>query len=433
MADKLQEYKEFKLDIVDNTNIAFVKSHVQLYNEITNSVLNSIDSINQKFYQIGLLLFLSKVTKNYCIDGFKDIYEYAEEKFKLKKTSTKNLIKIVEKFSSERLFNDLESKKIDSILNSINYSTRYLNNDYLAYKYSQLIEMTKLSNEEIEEINPDMSIREIKQIIADKKINEFIDSEEKKYLNLFNQLKDIILINLNNAIYKGEFKKNYHSSFQKSFNFNYVIDKVDPKVTIYFKLRYFRTLVLDGRYPQVELILTDSTFSLDSKILMQVSINDDKIISYLEHVINSTLKDYILNIILKFKKQKESILIKENNSVSINEKEQELMSYDEYTCEFDEYFILKTFVENNNITKDDKIYNDKNNEFKSLINDNKLKFGFYYNDSDFFDITLNDKCYHIDKFKYFDWLAQKLKELNITYETYLEEKPDELIIYEKNK
>lgn len=432
MADKIKEFNDFQIEKIDNTNIGFVNLHLDFYTTITNAINNIIDDTNRNFYRIGLLLFLSKITKNYCVNNYKNVYEYAEDVFHIKSTTCKNLIKIVEKFSSEKLFNDLEKYKTRDLIYFINGSSKYLDNTYMQYNYSQLLQMTKLTDEELKEITPNNSSREIKDIIVSRKIDEFIDSEKEIYSNILKELENTLLIHFPKCEYVKDFKEKYFTSFQYSKNYKIKVPCMKDNEFIYFKLKYLRTLKLDNRYPQVELIISDPSYRLDNKILMQLAINDEKIIKYFSNVLSTSFVDLIKNRRNEINKIAEENLTKIDDIVSKSE-EPVLEPYDHFTCEFDEYFILKTFVLNNEIKAEDKIYNDSNYEFISLNNSNKLKFSYYSYDSDYFDITKNDKCYHIDKFKFFDYLAQKMKELNIGYDSYINDKIDEVIIYEKDK
>lgn len=118
--------------------------------QTTEEIKTCIKNIRQNFFTLGVKLSDIKNSEelktvfNWKLGReCKNIYEYAEQEFKLSKTTTKYLIGIVERFGN------LKSS---------------LKKEYEPYIYSQLCEMLPLTSEQLELVSPDMSKREIRAL-----------------------------------------------------------------------------------------------------------------------------------------------------------------------------------------------------------------------------------------------------------------------------
>ena len=121
-----------------------------LLEQATEEIKTCIKNIRQNFFTLGVKLSDIKNSEelktvfNWKLGReCKNIYEYAEQEFKLSKSTTANLIGIVERFGN------LKSS---------------LKKEYEPYMYTQLVEMLPLTSEQLDLVSPDMSSREIKAL-----------------------------------------------------------------------------------------------------------------------------------------------------------------------------------------------------------------------------------------------------------------------------
>ncbi len=118
--------------------------------QATEEIKSCIKNIRQNFFKLGVKLSEIKNSEeiktvfNWKLGReCKNIYEYAEQEFKLSKSTTINLIGIVERFGN------------------LNKS---LKKEYEPYLYSQLCEMLPLTSEQLDLVSPDMSKCEIRAL-----------------------------------------------------------------------------------------------------------------------------------------------------------------------------------------------------------------------------------------------------------------------------
>ena len=121
-----------------------------LLEQATEEIKSCIKNIRQNFFKLGVMLSAIKDSEdiktifNWKLGReCKNVYEYAEQEFKLSKSTTANLMGIVKRFGN------------------LNKS---LKKEYEPYLYTQLVEMLPLTSEQLELVSPDMSSREIKAL-----------------------------------------------------------------------------------------------------------------------------------------------------------------------------------------------------------------------------------------------------------------------------
>lgn len=148
------------------------------FENVKEAILDVNNNVKKNFIKIGYELDYIKTTglfryahkpgEHYVVynqfntDSFTD---FVRDYFGFSKTTTKNLIAIHNRFSLK------------------GFDGRCLE-EYEPYSYSQLVEMLPLSNEEIVKVNPEMSIREIREI---KK--SLIDNLSEHKLSSYNEKK----------------------------------------------------------------------------------------------------------------------------------------------------------------------------------------------------------------------------------------------------
>lgn len=140
---------------MDNNFFKLIKevdSHEEIseLEEKTIAIKNCIKSIQNNFIRIGWLLRDIRNSKDFRNIEYiemgrncKNIYEFAKQEFNFCKSTTASLIAIVNEFSKYR---------------------DVIDEDFEQYDYTQLVEMTSLSKEQLKLCNPGMATREIRSL-----------------------------------------------------------------------------------------------------------------------------------------------------------------------------------------------------------------------------------------------------------------------------
>lgn len=172
---KFIEYFRMKIDSALYSAIkAIPEFRQQLIDLRVNQINEDLDSVKTSFVKIGLVLRGMKQDNLY--DTKKDFYDYVEELFGFKKSTTKNMISLCENFC----LSEYDRTK---------YITVYheeLQDEYKGYSYSQLVEMLPLTSEERKKVKPEMTvvqIREIKQNLKEKSVSGIIGQTSGQTMN----------------------------------------------------------------------------------------------------------------------------------------------------------------------------------------------------------------------------------------------------------
>ncbi len=248
--------------------------------EKTIAIKNCIKSIQNNFIRIGWLLRDIRNSKDFKNIEFiemgrncKNIYEYAKQEFNFSKTTTVSLISIVNEFSKYR---------------------DVIDDDYQSYDYSQLVEMTALSHEQLKLCNPGMTVQEIRALKKVKKIgptsDQNLNSQKNSGVQPFYKLKNRIqrlnfIENYNNwkcvsrtpelnfAIYECKLSNGDSLiTFETCYIDNYRSEKCTSKMLL---IRY-----KDGRMPFIELSYTSYLAYITP---LEVELDPDKVITKIVH------------------------------------------------------------------------------------------------------------------------------------------------------
>ncbi len=164
-----------------------------VFTESVNCVQLCLNRIKDNFVSISI--YLSKIAKYETAiqqSGCKDIYDFCEKKFGFGRTTTKNFLAINNKFIS----NDCLIEEVKD------------------YNYSQLVELSSVEYDYLEEFSPDMTIKDMrkkKKSLETDNISE-IQVESEEYINTdiiidntASEEKEINVINSNTRIIFDDF------------------------------------------------------------------------------------------------------------------------------------------------------------------------------------------------------------------------------------
>lgn len=115
------------------------------YREAKEIIRNKLQAMTQNFIGIGFYLRRIKETEGFQKDGYESIYEFAEDQYGIKRSTAIRWMQMNEKFS-------------------IGGYSPFLDSGYKDFGKSQLQEMLYLDSEQLEEVNPEMTVREIREI-----------------------------------------------------------------------------------------------------------------------------------------------------------------------------------------------------------------------------------------------------------------------------
>lgn len=115
------------------------------YREAKEIIRNKLQGMTQNFIGIGFYLRQIKESEGFRKDGYASVYEFAEDQYGIKRSTAIRWMQMNEKFSQG------------------GYSP-FLDSGYKDFGKSQLQEMLYLDSEQLEEVKPEMTVREIREI-----------------------------------------------------------------------------------------------------------------------------------------------------------------------------------------------------------------------------------------------------------------------------
>lgn len=148
---------------------AFSKETLAELDKREKAVRIALSGIDKNMEKVAFNLYWIYSNKAYRAMGFQSITDYALNKFELGKTNTYSFISIVESFAAHSEDGSIADK---------------FDNKYKGYSISKLSLLVGLTDKQIEEleINPSMSVRDIKKLLKKADREEVVASSDKKEL-----------------------------------------------------------------------------------------------------------------------------------------------------------------------------------------------------------------------------------------------------------
>jgi hypothetical protein len=136
-------------DLVDNDiyNPDFIKSA----DKVNKSIKSELGKIEKSFIKIAVSLHWVRVSNAFMVFGYDNIADYAVNELGIKKSLCYNLIGIAERFGIRD-----DSDNVISIYDK-----------YKDYSVSKLSAMVSLTDAELDKVNPDMTVKDIKKLVKD--------------------------------------------------------------------------------------------------------------------------------------------------------------------------------------------------------------------------------------------------------------------------
>lgn len=140
------------------------KSKLETY---CKSLADELNCVSMSYIKVGFYLYKMKQDINFADIGYKDVYEFASEHFGLGSTSVKNMIGVVGKFCEE----------------PDKYGYPALKEEFKDFKYTQLVELVPVSNEQLAIFTKDMTIKEIRESKKQLSLDEWLGQNETEFIN----------------------------------------------------------------------------------------------------------------------------------------------------------------------------------------------------------------------------------------------------------
>ena len=139
---------------------------------VTNRIMQCVYNVTSNFLEIGFRLYECERYKYYSEAGYDSVYDYALSELGFKKSSTRNFIRVYERFCDHDIVkNAFKSEKYEIARGNYIILQQYKN-----FSYSQLTELLSLSDPQIEAIAPapEDTVKDIRS-----KKQEFYEAAEK--------------------------------------------------------------------------------------------------------------------------------------------------------------------------------------------------------------------------------------------------------------
>ena len=144
-----------------------MKNELVSYDSAKSIIRRDLESMSRKFITIGYYLKLIRDNEMYLQDGFRDIWEFAQDTYGISKSTCSRWMAMNDKFSQGG-------------------NSPYLKKEYRDFGKSQLQEMLYLTDEQMEQARPDMTAKEIREIRKPEEPKRELkkpDETERQYLN----------------------------------------------------------------------------------------------------------------------------------------------------------------------------------------------------------------------------------------------------------
>lgn len=137
-------------NVASLTKAAFMNYKEVGYRDSVDIIYDELQKTRKSFIKIGWYLKHINETDMYTEDGYKNIYEFAQDKFNISQPTATRFINLCIDFS-------------------VNHDSPELDEKYMEFSVSQLFEMLPMKEEEKEQITPEMTVREIRDIKKESK------------------------------------------------------------------------------------------------------------------------------------------------------------------------------------------------------------------------------------------------------------------------
>ena len=149
-------------DIAKAEQLAFGRRDLRSFNSLKNVIEKGFSKASEAYVTIGCALWQIQRNEYYRIDNYKNVAEFALDVYEIKKAATYNYIKVIDKFGV------IENDKALG-----------LREEFKAFKCSQLVAMLTFTPEQIEQVQPDWTVRKITEFGKALPMSTDIEDDEE--------------------------------------------------------------------------------------------------------------------------------------------------------------------------------------------------------------------------------------------------------------
>ena len=135
------------------------------YDELKRFIKSNIQSMTREFVSVGYYLKYIRDNEMYLEDGYESIWEFAEDQYGIQRTTCSRWMAINDRFS-------------------VDGNSPTLAEEYREYSKSQLQEMLYLDDKQMEEVKPDMTVKDIRKIRTPDPVFEEVEEEIPGQMNV---------------------------------------------------------------------------------------------------------------------------------------------------------------------------------------------------------------------------------------------------------
>lgn len=136
------------------------------YADAKDLLQEKLTNMKMNFIAAGYFMKYIRDHELYLEDGYANIWEFAEDIYGIKRTTASRWMQMNDRFS-------------------VDGNTPILADEYKAFGKSQLQEMLYLEDEQMEEVTPGMTVKEIRELRSPEKKLVKPDQEQREYLDAF--------------------------------------------------------------------------------------------------------------------------------------------------------------------------------------------------------------------------------------------------------
>lgn len=136
------------------------------YDTTKRIIRADLANMQRSFIDIGCQLMQVRDRELYKDGGYENVWAFAEQEFGIQRSTASRWMKMCKKFS-------------------VDGSSPVLKDEYKDFGKSQLQEMLYLEDEQLEEVTPGMTVKEIRELRSPEKKLVKPDQNQKEYLNAF--------------------------------------------------------------------------------------------------------------------------------------------------------------------------------------------------------------------------------------------------------
>lgn len=145
----------------------YSKDFLKMADKYRKAISTEYGKVEKSFLNIAFSLHWIYDNDGYKPFGYDNIYDFAKQEYDIARGTTCNFINIVDRFGERDELGGFTGK---------------IAGEYKDYSSSKLLEMLKLTDEEIAKLSPELSVRELKKVIKALTSKDLEDNENAETL-----------------------------------------------------------------------------------------------------------------------------------------------------------------------------------------------------------------------------------------------------------